>query len=225
MTLTEELKVTAIMTAPRHGIVLARNYIELALKKVGVPLVVSGGVFYGQCMQRMLQDAVDSGIDVAITVDSDSLFHAVDVQTLLSHLVYYEVDALAALQCRRGKEYPLLTIKDSTQTIVGEEPFVVDTAHFGLTAVNLHKLKDVPKPWFYAQPDQHGEWSDDKIDDDIWFWKQWEKAGFSTYIDPAVRVGHLELMATGFNEDMEPETLTVDEWYDKYKPYTQRATR
>ena len=44
---TKELKVTALLTAPRHEIVFARNYIEIALRHAGVPLAVSGGVFYG----------------------------------------------------------------------------------------------------------------------------------------------------------------------------------
>ena len=39
-------KVAAIMTAARYENTYCRNYIEIALKELGIPLTVSGGVFY-----------------------------------------------------------------------------------------------------------------------------------------------------------------------------------
>lgn len=209
---SKELRVSALMTAPRHEITYARNYIEIALKQAGVPLSVSGGVFYGQCMQRMLEDAISKGVDVAITVDFDSMFTCLDVQRLLSKLVNNDLDALAAMQCRRGKGFPLLTITGSTSTEVACDPFQVDTAHFGLTAIDLHKLKNVAKPWFFSQPDENGEWGDGKIDDDIWFWKQWREAGLKVHVDPETKIGHLEEMVVYFDDQMKPKHCYPYEW-------------
>ena len=207
-----ELKVSGVMTAPRHEIVLARNYIEIAMRSAGVPLMISGGVFYGQCMQRAFEKLIRDGVDVAITVDFDSMFLGSDVHRLLSKLVNYDLDAVASLQCRRGKRFPLMTIAGQTSQVIDGSPFEVSTAHFGLTAINLHKLKDVPKPWFFSQPDANGEWSGDRIDDDIWFWKQWRDAGLKISIDPQTKIGHMEEMVTVFDDEMNPQHVYPLDW-------------
>ena len=113
-------KVAAFMTAPRYESTWARNMIETALKEAGIPLVISQGVFYGQCMQRMLEDAIAAGVDIAITIDFDSIFLADDVRYLLSMIKKDEYDAIAALQSRRSMPYPLFTKGDSDQTIQTE---------------------------------------------------------------------------------------------------------
>ena len=197
----KELKVSALMTAPRYECVWARNQIEIALQKCGIPLYVSGGVFYGQCMQRMLNDVIEIGTDVALTIDFDSVFTPQDVQRLLSVLTFNDhIDAVCAFEARRGKSVPLGTAGGVTEVATHGEPIQLTTAHFGLTAIDLHRLKDVPKPWFASQPDSNGEWTDDKIDDDIWFWKQWQKAGRTIYMDTETRIGHLQEMITEFQE-------------------------
>jgi hypothetical protein len=58
----------------------------------------------------------------------------------------------------------------------------------------MRKLKGVPLPWFWSKPDDNNEWGDLRIDDDIWFWKQWESAGNTVYLDPQTRIGHMEEM-------------------------------
>ena len=64
----------------------------------------------------------------------------------------------------------------------------------------MDRLKDVPKPWFNNQPDENGQWSENKIDDDIWFWKQWKEAGRTIFMDPGCRIGHMEEMVSQFEE-------------------------
>lgn len=211
-----QLKVCGLMTAPRHEITLARTFISKSLAAAGVPLAISGGVFYGQNMQRMLEDAIAGGGDVALTIDFDSMFTPQDVQRLLRVLVESEgIDAVAGMQARRGQRFPLLTVGGKTSQIIDGNPFRVDTAHFGLTAIDLHRLKDVPKPWFFAQPDSNGGWSEAKIDDDIWFWRQWAKAGRTIYIDPQCRIGHMEEMVTYFDERMQIHHAYPSEWADE----------
>ena len=208
-----ELKVTALMTTPRYEATFARNYIEIALRKAGVPLVVSGGVFYGQCMQQMLGEAIKGGADVAITIDFDSMFTAQDVHRLLQVLVENDgIDAVAALQCRRGKRFPLLTTGGDTNINVDGSPFRVVTAHFGLTAIDLHKLKTTAKPWFFSQPDPDGDWGEAKIDDDIWFWQQWREAGHTVFIDPETRIGHLEEMVAYYDDGFQPKHDYPMDW-------------
>ena len=210
-------RVAAIMTTPRHEIVIARNYIEQAMRSAGVPLSVVGGVFYGQCMQRALNRLIADGVDLAITVDFDSMFTGSDVSTLLERMVSLKLDALAAIQCRRGSGV-LLASGESGSASTNGQPFKVDTAHFGLTVINLNKLAAVEKPWFYASPDKNGDWNGEHTDPDVWFWRQWAKAGNNLYIDPSVKIGHLEEMVTAFNDKMVLEHVYPDQWAtEKFK--------
>lgn len=214
------VKIVAMMTAPRYENTWSRNYIEIALRAAGIPLAVSGGVFYGQCMQMMMEKAIADEVDVALTVDFDSVFTKKHIDILLSRLVFNEeIDAICAMQCRRGGRTPLASCGEQRRVETDGEPIKVKTAHFGLTAIDLHKLKDVPKPWFWCQPDSNGMWTDDKTDDDIWFWRQWEKAGNSIYLDTTCQIGHLEEVVTHF-EEIDGEFQQVHsypkDWATKY---------
>jgi hypothetical protein len=146
-------------------------------------------------MQRMMQQAVDNGVEVAVTCDGDSLFTSDDIMRLIGTVESNEhIDALASMQIRRGNSTLLASIAGKSQVQIEGEPIKATTAHFGLTVLDLRKLAAVPKPWFFSQPDSEGDWSDARVDDDIWFWQQWAKAGNSVYLDPNTRIGHMEEM-------------------------------
>lgn len=214
--MNQELKVAAFMTAPRHEAVWPRNIIDAALKNAGVPLVVSGGVFYGQCMQRMFEQAIESGIELAITVDFDSVFTSNNVTELMTRAMASEhIDALAALQSRRGMPYPLLTNGEDRRIDFDGEPLEVTTAHFGLTAIKLDRLKDIPKPWFWSTPNENGEWDDGKIDEDIYFWHKWRENGRTVYVDGNVAIGHMEEMVAEFDENGKHRFTYQNDWYHK----------
>lgn len=213
----KHVSVAAVMTAGRYECTFARNHIEIALKQLGIPLMISGGVFYGQCMQKMLQSLVDAGCEYAVTVDWDTCFKSEQLQHLLEVAVSHKDDihAITAMQARRGMQTMLATIEGKTKVEWDGTPIKVDTAHFGLTVINLERLKNVKKPWFYSQPDENGDWGESKIDDDIWFWKQWREAGNSIYIDPNVRVGHMEEMVAVFDERMKVQHVYPADWVDE----------
>jgi len=126
-----------------------------------------------------------------------------------------DIDALAALQSRRGTPFPLMTT-GQIRTEVDGEPIKVASAHFGLTLIRVDALKDIPKPWFFAKPDANGEWGDDRLDDDIWFWHQWRLAGKTIYVAPEVSIGHLEVMVAEFDEDLQPRHVYVPAWREKH---------
>lgn len=211
--MTQKKKVAALMTAPRYECVWARNKIDLALQKNGIPLTVSGGVFYGQCMQRMLKDVVEKGVDYALTIDFDSIFEPVDVANLIARANERDdIDALAAVQSRRGMKYPLFTKGQSTLVEFEGEPVQVDTAHFGLTLIKLDALRTVPRPWFWSTPAEGGEWENNKIDDDIYFWHKWRDCGKTVFVDPAVSIGHLEEVVSYFDFDGQHQFSYTKEW-------------
>lgn len=221
MELTKNVKVCGLKTVPRYVANWPTNIINSAFNKCGIPIVTSGGVFYGQCMQRMLEEAIKEGIEIAVTVDFDSVFRPDQLSQLISVIVNNDhIDALAALQSRRGAPNPLFNPEGEFE--VGKvcnvefngEPLKVATAHFGLTAIKLDRLKDVPKPWFFSQPNDNGTWGDQRIEDDIWFWKQWEKAGRSVYVDSSVSIGHMEEMVSVYDDNGIHNVVYPNQWYE-----------
>ena len=213
MSLGTDVKVSAVMTCGRYEAVFARNMIEKALRSLGIGLVTSQGVFYGQCMQRMFEDVQRIGADIILTIDGDSVFTADHVKRLLNIMVQEDkIDALASLQLRRGKADVLGFHQDKTSIEWSGYPVEVTSAHFGLTAIRVDKLMAVKKPWFFSQPDENGEWETDRMDDDIWFWNQWKEAGNSLYLDAGCRIGHLEEMVASFDENLNPIHVYPGDW-------------
>ena len=197
-----EMKVCCLMTAPRYTATFARNTIDTSLRAIGIPLTCSGGVFYGQCMQRMMEEVLEQNeANIIITVDSDTVIVPRDVKQLLNRMASCpEIDALAALQSRRGIKYPLFTRGSNTEARFEGEPVQVTTAHFGLTAIRVDSLRKIERPYFVGKPNDEGSWGDGRIDDDIWFWKQWREAGNTVYVDPNVSIGHYEEVVAYFDE-------------------------
>lgn len=214
------VRLLAFMTVPRYISASTRVLIEAALKPLNITLVQSEGVFYGQCMQRMLEDAIADGLDWILTIDSDSVFTTEHLSILFDEFAKHpEADAMAALQCRRGKPFPLLTIPEKSQekeVQVDGSPILVATAHFGLTLLRVSELKEVAKPWFKSEPDKDGGWGDDRLDDDIWFWHQWRLAGKTIYVTPRSSIGHMEEMIAMFDEKMQTCYLHMADWKQKF---------
>jgi len=212
---SKQIKVKALMTAPRYENTWCRNQIEAVLKHMKITFEISLGVYYGQCMQMMMESSV-AETDYLITIDGDTCFKPSQLQRLLNIIVQEDMDALAGMQIRRGKKSMLGAIlgADTTTCKWSGYPVKVDTAHFGLTVINSRKLEKVKKPWFFCQPDDKGQWGDAKIDSDVWFWLQWQKAGNSVFIDPDCRLGHVEEMVTIYNENYEPVHMYPKEWIE-----------
>jgi hypothetical protein len=213
------LRIKGMMSLPRVGWNDAWHSISSALRPYSIPVETFNGVFWGQCMQRAFQNALADSVDWLLCLDYDSMIttrHVGDLLKIVSERP--DIDALAALQSRRGsEEAPLMVIPGTTQLEVTGEPIKVATAHFGLTLIRVEALKDVAKPWFKSEPDSNGEWGDGRFDDDIWFWHQWRKAGKNIYVAPDVRIGHLQLMVSEFDDDMKMRHVHVQEWREANK--------
>lgn len=210
---SKDIKVSAVMTSGRYEAVFARNMIEAALRSLGIGLITSQGVFYGQCMQRMFEDVIKIGADFILTIDGDSIFKAEHVKRLLNIIVQeQQIDALASLQLRRGVPDVLGYHEGKTSIDWNGYPVEVTSAHFGLTVIRVDKLKAVKKPYFFCKPDENGEWSEKRVDSDVWFWQQWKESGNTLYLDPGCRVGHLEEMVATFGEDLTPMHVYPGDW-------------
>ncbi len=210
---SQTIKIKAIMSIPRIGWNDTWQCITDMLRPFSIPVETFNGVFWGQCMQRSFQECVAQGVDWILCIDYDTMATARNLDELMKWFGQRpDIDALCALQMRRGLDAPILTAGGKNEIEVSDEPCKITTAHFGLTLIRVECLKDIPKPWFKSQPDEQGEWGDNRMDDDIWFWHQWRLAGKNIYLAPAARIGHLQLMVSEFGDDMEPRHVHVAEW-------------
>lgn len=216
----KEVKVRATMGLPRVGWNDAWLSITEALHALKIPIETHTGCFWGQNMQKGFERALDEGIDWILTLDYDSMILPQHVARLIDILSKRpDIDAIAALQMRRGAETPLFGIAGQSEAEITWEPVQVDTAHFGLTLIRVECLKDMEKPWLWAKPDENGEWGEGRRDDDITFWDKWKAAGHSVYVAPDVRIGHLELVVSEYDladGELKPVHRHITEWWNKH---------
>lgn len=216
-----EVKVRAIMGLPRVGWNDAWLSITESLRPLGIPVETHTGCFWEQNVQKGMERAVDEGVDWLLTFDYDSMVLPQHVARLIDILTSREdIDAVAALQMRRGVETPLMGITGQRTAEVDHfQPIEVHTAHFGLTLLRVECLKSMPKPWMHSVPDENGEWSDGRRDADITFWDKWRAAGHSVYVAPDVRIGHLELVVSEYDlidGELKPVHRHITEWWNKH---------
>lgn len=209
------VKVVAIMSVPMTGWMPHFGCVFESLRPFNMPLRLGYGAYWHQSMSNLLEVALKEGIDWVLTLDYDSLFTAEHLDRLIG--VFGQnpnIDALAALQCKRGtEESPLMTVAGASEVDVTGEPIKVDTAHFGLTLIRLDALKRVPMPWFVGRPDENGSYlTERRTDPDITFWRQWQAVGNSAYVDPLCSIGHLQAMVAEFDENFEPRQVHVNDY-------------
>jgi hypothetical protein len=198
-----DIRVAAVMSTPRLG--FTDNYfcVMSALAPHGISPTKVTGAFWGQCLQRAMETVVDDH-DVILTIDYDTVFNSKTVEALVTLLMHSGYDAIAPLQTKREANAVMFALKGESveeRTTVDGSFFdrvvqPVATAHFGLTLLRTSALKRMAKPWFVSQPNEKGMFDGGHVDEDIYFWKQWEKAGNSLGIATNVSVGHAELMIT-----------------------------
>lgn len=213
----ETVKIRAILGCPRIGWNDSWQSVIDALKPFGVPIETHQGCFWAQNLHKGLERAVRDGIDWIITLDYDSMILPMHVSRLLEIMgTHPEIDACAALQMRRGSETALFSNGGLEQGVISNQPIKVNTAHFGLTVIRVECLKDIPKPWLIDRPDKDGCYNGDHVDADIHFWHQWRDAGKSLYIAPDVRIGHLELLVSEYDDDLQPRHYHIGQWWTNH---------
>jgi hypothetical protein len=215
--LTDSINIAAVMSLPRLGWNDAWGCVHEALDHWRIPVRRFSGVFWGQCMQRAFTECLKDDVDWILAIDYDSMFSMRHLNTMIT--VFGDnphMDALAPLQSKRAEQSPLLGIhgKKEMQVTIGV-PFQVDTAHFGLTLIRADALKKLPKPWFAGAPSASGEWDDERIDEDIHFWNEWKRVGNTCFVTPDVRIGHLEVVVSGFDDEFHFIQQPVGKWKEE----------
>jgi hypothetical protein len=222
-----EIKVAAVMSTPRLGFTDNFFCVSSALAPHGISPIKVTGAFWGQCLQRAMEQVVDTH-DVILTIDYDTVFNAKTVEALLTLLLHSGYDAIAPLQTKREANAVMFALAgsdvDAKTTVDGDffskvvQP--VETAHFGLTFLRTSGLKKMKKPWFLARANDQGEWTGGHTDEDISFWKSWAACGNKLGLATHVSVGHAELMVTWpsrTDESGKVQQHTTDYWMSGQK--------
>lgn len=226
-----EISVSAVMSVPRLGFMdnFFSAFEALPALKVTVRRVT--GAFWGQCLERAIEEALEQDEpDAILTLDYDTVFSRRDAALLMQLMCCHpEADAIAAVQAARGRDGALFSMRadgervlpgasDAANTVeVHRDVFAPDlaklaTAHFGLTLIRADKLRALPHPWFHDQPAADGGWGDGRTDADVFFWRQWERAGFSLYQANRVPVGHLDLSVRWPGADLGVVLQPASDW-------------
>lgn len=203
----QDVKVAVVMSCPR--LAFMDNYFcatSTALK-YGCSISKGTGAFWDQTMTKLLTEhcSVESGNDFIVTMDYDSVYEPDCLPRLVGIAMATGFDAVAPLQMKRDDKRLMFTpegMYGQTSEITlplewWEKPAQpADSAHFGLTVLRCSSLRKMKKPWFLGVTSEDGDWGENRIDPDIFFWKRWRECGNSLAVSPQIAIGHAELVIT-----------------------------
>lgn len=214
--------VQAIMSLPRLAWSDTQGELHQAAAQLGINTTRSTGVFWGQCLERLIDKCLDKPeCKYILTVDYDSVFSAEDIIRLWQVMeTNPTIAALCPLQIGRDRNTVLVSAIDADGNMVKElrpEAFYTDaldinTGHFGLTLIRCDAIRDIPRPLFFGQPNKDGRWEEGRVDDDIHFWYSLQKAKRRICVCPKVRIGHIQTIVTWPGQDMQ----TIHQYCTKY---------
>jgi cellulose synthase/poly-beta-1,6-N-acetylglucosamine synthase-like glycosyltransferase len=193
-------------------------------------LLRAAGVFWDQGIERILNQAIESGAKGILTLDYDSVFEPEDLHRMLE--LYHanpDVGAICPMQWARSVNKPLwqrLGAADGVQSFPSKEELQskelidVDTAHFGLSIIRPEALADIPRPWFHHIPGENGSWDNasGKMDADIAFWLKMRDTKWRTCIATNVVIGHIEEMVTWPDENLNARHQYMFDYWASQRP-------
>ena len=213
--------VLCVMSMPRLAWSDNMQCVAHACFKLAMPMVRTTGVFWGQCLQRELDKVCAEGkFKYILTVDYDTVFEANDVLVLRHLLEEQQLDVLAPLQVARDRDHMLAMLDDGNgqplremeATALRQPWWPCLSAHFGCTLMRVETLAKLPRPLFVGKPAEDGGWGDGRVDDDIYFWSHARAHGLRCGITPLVRVGHLQVMCSWPDEQLQPRHQYVRDY-------------
>jgi hypothetical protein len=221
-------KIAAVMSMPRLMFSDNMTCLNRAIVSKGISLTKQTGVYWGQCLTRLIELETKNDIEYLITVDYDSWFRYEDIVRLIGLLESNkEYDAVFPVQIKRDDGLLLIGMKpkEGQKDTVIEKQYLqdndiipVDSGHFGLTVFRKSCFAKLKKPWFMPKPDSNGDWGDDRIDEDVMFWHNFKDSGCNLGLATKVKIGHLQLMVTY------PDTLEND-WKPVHKSVSEMDKR
>lgn len=222
-------KTSACMSAARFGPTMHHRCAHSALEPLHVPYSIGQGAYWGQVLTDIIEKNREALPDdeFIITFDYDTIFDQKNIKDIYRLMrAYPEADAICSLQSKRGSDHILFSMTKADGTPRGDIPLVeftrnilpIATGHFGLTIFRTSCFEKLSRPWFLAIPDADGRWGDGKVDADIYFWRNFQKAGLKLFLAPRVVVGHMEEVVTWPDEEMKPVHQKLGDWMDNGPP-------
>lgn len=171
--------------------------------ELGLKVEYHSSAFWSRSLEYCLRHTMEdpASFEYALTIDYDSTFTKENVLYLYALMkANPEQDAIAALQLKRGTGELMTGLRDAQGNLekqVTSERLVkelekVSYAHFGLTLIRMSALRSIPLPWFLRMPDP--EKPGESIDDDMYFWANFERHGKILSVAAHNPVGHLQEM-------------------------------
>lgn len=226
-----EAKVAALTSVPRLGFQAHFGVCQKAFKcgEFEIPIYKFSGAYWEQHIQNGLALLFEKNNGWVITLDYDSIFDSEHIKELLTLAAMYpEADAIVPWQVHRGKDKnPLFSIVDRAGNIrrsfdpseFNEDLTQIQTGHFGLTLLKAEAVKKMPKPWFWSQPNpENGEWDENRMDADIYFWKKFKEAGNKAFIANTVRIGHIDEEIFWMDKDFQIVRQTITDFNENGVP-------
>lgn len=174
----------------------------------GEDQIINYGAWWDHGVCNAFEDLADRGCQWILTMDYDSMFTIEHVSAIFKRLGDSpDIDAVAAMQCRRGSAETAIIAFDTPQEVqVDGSPIPCKSAHFGLTVLRVEALNRMAKPWMLHTPDANGSYRTfGRIDPDVYFWNKWAEAGNTLVTEPmigrcgSVGIGHLQPMVSEFH--------------------------
>lgn len=205
-------KVIAIMSTAKLGFTENLFCAQSNFYRLKIDLIKHTGAYWGQCLERVMEEAIKQGAEWVITLDYDTVFGPAQLDELLYLMATHpEADAIAPWQIKREGQDALVLFMDEQgqrrsvlpMSELDQDLVRADDAHFGLTVLRCGALARMEHPWFHAVPDPEGKWGTHRLDDDIAFWRKWKAAGNTLYIAGRVSIGHLQQVVTWPSESLQ----------------------
>ena len=220
--------IECLMSLPRVCWTDTQGVLHQSAAKLGFNVTRATGVFWGQCLQRLMEKILENKeAKYILTVDYDSIFDAEDIIRLWQIMeTNPTVAALCPLQIGRDKDLPLFSIRGEDGRLIREmseevlytDALDMNTGHFGLTLIRCDAIRDIPRPLFLGVPNAEGNWAEGRVDDDIYFWNLLRERGRRICLCPRVRIGHLQNIVTWPGEDCRSISQYLTDYHENGRP-------
>lgn len=144
-----------------------------ATTDIPMTFVCVKGCFVHQNRNIICEEAMKLGCSHVMMIDTDMLFEADGLKRLLAH------DKAVVGGNYNKRQHPLTAIVKEEITELSPVKFVPG----GFMLIDLRKLKDLPKPWFFFDAVNNS--------DDSYFCTKVKEFGQEVWCDPTIKIRHI----------------------------------
>jgi hypothetical protein len=164
----------------------------LTAQAIGGAIIGANGLVSDMILRRscdivsnrtfLVNAAIKAGASHILFVDCDMLFPYDVIPKLLAHK-----KPIVGVQYHK-REFPLKGVQEPLGEASETELYKAKHAGTGLLLIDLSIFEKIKGAWFNFGRDSQGALV---IGEDVWFCNTARDAGFDTWIDPTIKVGHL----------------------------------